>query len=103
MIAAFALAAALSAPPLPPLPLPGADKVKHFFVSAFVHSVSFSAARAAGLDRPGAQMSGAVVTMGVGVWKEVRDRRNGGVFSRTDLVWDAAGGIAAGALLNGTR
>jgi uncharacterized protein YfiM (DUF2279 family) len=100
VIAALALAAALggTAPPAP-----GPDKVKHFFVSAFVHSVAFSAARAAGMQRPEAQAAGATLAMAVGVLKEVRDRRDKGVFSERDLVWDAAGILAVGALMNGTR
>lgn len=100
MIAELGLLAAMAAAPMPG---PGPDKVKHFFVSAFVHSVSFSAARAAGLRRPDAQLAGASVAVSIGILKEARDRRATGVFSARDLAWDAAGILAAGALLNGTR
>lgn len=81
----------------------GADKVKHFFMSAFVQSAAFSAARAARLDRSNAHAVGGVTTLTVGVWKEMRDRRARSGFSVTDLVWDAVGGAAAASLLNGTR
>lgn len=81
----------------------GADKVKHFLMSALVQSASFSAARAARMSRPNAQAIGGVTTMSVGLWKELRDRKIGRSFSVPDLVWDAAGGVAAAGLMNGTR
>jgi uncharacterized protein YfiM (DUF2279 family) len=81
----------------------GADKIKHFFMSAMVQSTAFSAARAAGLQRGNAQAIGGVSTMGVALWKEMYDRRTGRGFSVKDLVWDAAGGVGAAALLNGAR
>ena len=86
-------------------PLPGADKVKHFFMSAFVQSVSFSVARAAGADRSNAQLSAGISSMSIGLLKEVRDARvpGGTGFSVADLAFDAAGALAAAALLNGTR
>lgn len=83
--------------------LPGPDKVKHFLVSAFIQSTAFSVARAAGMDRPAAQAVGGATTMAVGFLKELHDRRTGGSFSPADLAWDAAGALAAAALLNGTR
>lgn len=101
MIAALALVAALHAPP--PNPWLGADKVKHFLMSAFVQSVVYSAARGAKLDRGVAQGVGGASVGLVSVWKEMRDRRAGRVFSAADLAWDAAGGLSAAALLNGTR
>ena len=81
----------------------GADKLKHFLASAFIHSVAYSAGTAAGLERPVAQAAAGTVTISVGVWKEAHDRRVGGAFSARDLGWDAAGALAAGALMNGTR
>ena len=100
MILELAVVASLA---VPPRPVPGPDKVKHFFASAFVHSVTYSALRAAGASRSASQAGGAGVTLAVGTWKELRDRRAGGPFSGSDLAWDAAGLLAAGALLNGTR
>ena len=100
MIVALALVAAVATQAGP---LPGADKVKHFFLSAFVQSVSFSVARAAGMDRASARAAAAVSTMSIGILKELNDRRVGGAFSAPDLAWDAAGALAAAAILNGTR
>lgn len=100
MIAELALAAVVA---VQDGPLPGADKMKHFFVSAFVHSVSYSIARAAGADRSSAQLAGGISALSVGLLKEVRDARVGSGFSLQDLVFDAAGALAAAALLNGTR
>jgi uncharacterized protein YfiM (DUF2279 family) len=84
-------------------PFPGTDKVKHFFMSAFVQSVSFSVARAAGMDRASAQAAACASTMSIGILKELNDRRVGRSFSASDLAWDAAGALAAAAILNGTR
>ena len=81
----------------------GADKLKHFLMSAFVQSTVFSVARAAGVPRPNAQLVGGVSTAGVGIWKELHDHRGGKRFSIADLAWDGAGALAAAALLNGTR
>ena len=100
MITTLALVAALQGPPLP---LPSSDKVKHFFMSALIHSTVFSAARAAGLEKAPSQVVAGATTMAVGFAKEIRDRKVTGVFSRQDLVWDAFGSLTAAALLNGTR
>lgn len=80
----------------------GVDKLKHFLVSAFVQSVGYSIASAAGADRVTAHAGAGVVTLGVGIWKEGHDRNATG-FSTKDLAWDAAGALAAAALLNGAR
>jgi uncharacterized protein YfiM (DUF2279 family) len=81
----------------------GTDKVKHFFMSAFVHSVTFSAARALGASRPAAQVIGAGTTGLVGIGREVHDQRQGRTFSVRDLTWDAAGAVSAAVLLRRTR
>lgn len=99
MIVAVAVAAVMAAHG----PLPGSDKVKHFFLSAFVQSISFSVTRAAGMDRADAHVAAGVVTISVGIFKELDDRRVGRSFSASDLAWDAAGALAAAATLNGTR
>lgn len=80
----------------------GRDKAKHFLVSAFVHSLAYSATRAAG-SRQSAQVTGAAAVTVTGVIKELADRRAGRPFSVKDLAWDAAGGAASAALLNGAR
>ena len=78
----------------------GIDKLKHFLMSAFIDSVSYSALQAMGADRRGA-MGGAIgITLGVGVARELHDRRiPGNIFSVRDLTWDALG-TAAGAVLS---
>lgn len=81
----------------------GADKIKHFLLSALVQSVTYSSARAVRVDRAPAQAMGGAAVLGVGVLKEIHDRRSGKPFSIEDLFWDSAGGISAAALLNGTR
>lgn len=81
----------------------GADKVKHFLVSALVHSTAFSIARSAGVHRNGAQVAGALSAATVGVWKELHDRRAGKPFSVPDLLWDGVGAASAAALLNRSR
>ena len=101
MIVTFALAAALASPP--PIPKPGPDKLKHFFVSAMVHSLAFSAARGAKIERTPAQMVGGAAVVVVGVGRELHDHRVGRGASARDLVANALGALAAGALLHRTR
>lgn len=100
MIRALALAAALYAPGDGWL---GMDKVKHFFMSAFVQSVSYSALRSVRVDHERALVGASVATFAVGVGKEIYDRRDYGLFSVRDLSWDVAGGVSASVLLNQTR
>jgi uncharacterized protein YfiM (DUF2279 family) len=77
----------------------GVDKVKHFFMGAFVQSVSYSAIRAAGGTHRGSLAGATGVTAGVSIAKEAWDAHAGGTPSVRDLVWDAAGGGAATLLL----
>ena len=81
----------------------GADKVKHFLMSALVHSTMFSIARSAGMQRNGAQVAGVLSAATVGFLKEVHDRRVGKPFSVPDLFWDGVGMASAAALLNRSR
>jgi len=77
----------------------GIDKIKHFFISAFVESVAYSALQAARVDRRPALTGAIGVTASVGVAREIYDKRKpGSRFSYRDLTWDALG-IAAGAVL----
>jgi putative lipoprotein len=78
----------------------GEDKVQHFFVSALLECVSYSALRSAGARHDAALAGASAVAVGVGVAKEWHDRRAGGEFSARDLTWDLAG-AATGALLLG--
>lgn len=66
------------------------DKIRHFFLSAFVQSISYSALRAGNADHRSAILGATGATMAVGIGKELRDRGSTG-FSPRDLVWDAAG------------
>jgi putative lipoprotein len=81
----------------------GPDKVKHFFLSAFVQSVSYSALRTAQVEPDRALVASSAVTLAIGLGKEVRDAHVGEPFSVRDLTWDVAGAAAAGALLHRTR
>jgi uncharacterized protein YfiM (DUF2279 family) len=78
----------------------GIDKLKHFFVSAFIESVTYSALQAAHANHRSA-LGGAIgVTMAVGVGRELHDRSvPGNIFSIRDLTWDAVG-ATAGAVLS---
>ena len=66
----------------------GADKVKHFFMSAFIESVAYGGLRLARADRAAALPVAAGLTMSLGVAKEVHDRSTEGLFSLGDLTWD---------------
>jgi uncharacterized protein YfiM (DUF2279 family) len=77
----------------------GIDKIKHFFIAAFIESVSYSALQAAGANRRAA-LGGAIgVSAALGVARELHDKRvPGNRFSYRDLTWDALG-ITAGAVM----
>jgi putative lipoprotein len=98
VIAQVALALQLSAQPPHSPPQDrwfGADKLKHFFVSAFTQSVAFSGFQLAGVREDRALAAAWAVTATVSIAKEVHDRRSYGLFSYRDLCWDAAGaGVA---------
>lgn len=81
----------------------GSDKLKHFFLSAFVQGTLTSSARAAGAGRASSVTAGAAGAAVAGLLKEVRDRRAGRSFSASDLVWDAGGAAAMAALLRRAR
>jgi putative lipoprotein len=85
----------------PPHPDPwfGIDKVKHFFMSAFINSVSYSALQAARVNHRSA-MAGAIgITVAAGLAREIHDMRvPGNIFSVRDLTWDAIGTTAGAAL-----
>ena len=77
----------------------GVDKVKHFFMGAFVQSVAYSAIRASGGSHTASLTGATGVTAGVSVAKELWDAHSGGTPSVRDLVWDAAGAGTATVLL----
>lgn len=72
----------------------GPDKVKHFFMSAFIEAVGFSALQAAGADRNVSIGAATTLTLGIGLAREIHDRRTKGLFSLGDLTWDAVGTAA---------
>ena len=73
----------------------GADKVKHFVTSAVVQGMGYGTLRATNADHRSSLIGASALTAAVGVAKELHDRRNSGLFSPRDLVWDAAGAGAA--------
>ena len=77
----------------------GPDRVKHFFVSFFVQSASYSIARAANLEHGPALAAATGATAAVAFSKEAWDRKRGSGFDHRDLVWDALGAGAATLLL----
>ncbi len=81
----------------------GADKVKHFLVSAFTQSVAYSALQAAGVDRTPALAGATAITLGVGLGKELVDHRTGGWASGRDIAWNLAGMGAASVVLVNTE
>jgi len=80
------------------------DKIKHFFMSAFIESVTYSALQAARVNHRPA-LGGAIgVTMAIAVGREIHDKRTpGNIFSVRDLAWDAVGASAGAVLLSQTR
>jgi putative lipoprotein len=81
----------------------GIDKIKHFFMSAFIESVSYSALQAAHANHRSALAGAIGVTAAFGVGKEIHDYLNPhNYFSRRDLSWDAIGAGAGLVLLSHT-
>lgn len=79
------------------------DKVKHFMTSMFVESFTLSAIRATRVSKEGSLIAASAVTLGVGIGKELYDRKSGGDPSFKDLTADAVGAAAAAALLNQSK
>src|SRR5436305_7250807 len=77
----------------------GVDKVKHFFIGAFVQSVSYSAIRLAGARHNESLWGATALTAGAGLGKEVWDRRAGGTPSAKDFTWDMLGAGASTVVL----
>lgn len=81
----------------------GPDKIKHFFISAFIESLTFSGLQATGASRNTAFAGAIVTTAAFGIGREVHDKRTKGIFSIPDLGWDAAGAGAAALVLRSTQ
>lgn len=81
----------------------GADKIKHFFMSAFIESVTFSGLQAAGAHRNAAFAGAVGAAAAAGVAKELYDKRTKGLFSVRDLTWDGLGTGAGLVMLRSTQ
>ena len=82
----------------------GTDKLKHFFLSAFVQSLSYSVIQVTTQgSRSSLLLSASATSAVVGIGKEMHDSRVKGEFSVRDLCWDAAGIGAATVMLRNTR
>lgn len=99
---AFLVALHFGAAPAGPDPWLSPDKAKHFFLSIFVESFSFSALRAAHAGRTASLAGATAVSAGVGVGREIYDFYHPGTPSLKDLSWDAAGTAAAAIVLRQT-
>ena len=81
----------------------GVDKIKHFFMSAFIESISFSALQAAGANRRTAYVGGMATSAAIGIAREIHDGRTPGKwFSYRDLTWDALGIVAGASVVSHT-
>jgi uncharacterized protein YfiM (DUF2279 family) len=81
----------------------GADKVKHFFLTAFVQSFAYASARAAGVERDDALRGSIGLAVAGGLAREFYDARTKGRFSLPDLAFGGAGIWAATAMLRSTK
>lgn len=75
------------------------DKWQHFVASSVVQAVGYGFASGKN-DHPASLRIGAAAAAVVGISKEVRDYRRGGLFSTKDLVWDVLGAGAAAAAID---
>lgn len=82
----------------------GEDKFKHYFVSFIATALAQTTARLAGAGHRNSVAIGAATGMGLGVAKELHDRRDPvGQPSFLDLAWDAAGVGSAVVVANQAR
>ena len=81
----------------------GPDKVKHFFMSAFIESVGFSGMQTVGASRGLSLGAATAVTAAAGVGREIHDKITKNLFSFGDLTWDAIGTGAALLLISHTQ
>ena len=99
-------AAGTAVAPLPPAVAEDAwlaeDKLRHFTLSFAATQLAYGGARVL-LQPDAATAAAATAAFGLGIAKEIRDRRRGGPFSWRDLVWDAAGVLLGVALVRQIR
>ena len=79
------------------------DKIKHYFVSAFIQSLTFGGLQYLGAHRNAAFAGSIGVTAAFGIGKEFHDKRIGEPFSLRDITWDAAGAATAIVMLRHTQ
>jgi uncharacterized protein YfiM (DUF2279 family) len=70
------------------------DKRKHFVISLGLAAGGYGAGAVLSRERHVRLITGAGLALGVGLGKEIHDRRQGRLFSFKDLAWDAAGTAA---------
>ena len=99
---ALVVALHFGASPARPDPWLSPDKAKHFFLSVFAESFSFSVLRAANAGRNASLAGAMAVSVGFGVGREIYDYYHPGTPSLKDLSWDAAGIAAAAVVLHQT-
>jgi Predicted periplasmic lipoprotein (DUF2279). len=81
----------------------GPDKVKHFFMSAFIESFGFAGMEWVGASRGAAIGTATAITAAAGVGREIHDKITKKLFSFGDLTWDAIGTGAALLLVSHTQ
>lgn len=81
----------------------GSDKVRHFLMSGFIEAMGFSALQAVNVDRSVSLGAATAATLGIGVARELHDKRTKGLFSIGDLTWDTLGTGAALLLISHTQ
>jgi Predicted periplasmic lipoprotein (DUF2279). len=81
----------------------GPDKVKHFFMSAFIESVAFGGMEAAGASRSASIGTASALTAAAGIGREIHDKITKNLFSFGDLAWDTIGTGAALLLISHTQ
>lgn len=87
----------------PPDSFTGPDKVKHFFMSGFIEAIGFAALQGINVNRGVSLGAATAATLGIGVAREVHDKRTKGLFSLGDLTWDTLGTGAALLLISHTQ
>ena len=80
-----------------------ADKAKHFFVSAFIQSASYSLLRTTDLSHRASLAGASALTLAIGVGKELHDRSGRGDPSWKDMTWNVVGMAAASGLLSAAK
>lgn len=81
----------------------GSDKPKHFLMSGFIEAIGFGALQAINVGRSVSIGTATAATLGVGLAREVHDKRTKGLFSIGDLTWDALGTGAALLVISHTQ